>query len=661
MTTTIGLVQISSDFLSHSYLPYSVGVLQAYAQKHLKKPSDYSFLPIVFDRTPVNDAVAKLVAADVVGFSLYLWNEQISLAIAKELKRQKPEVITVFGGPQVPDDSERFLRTHNFINVACKGEGEVPFLTILENYPTRTWELIPGASYIVDDGAFRQNPPAERIKDLSQVPSPFLENIFENLFNEYPEKNWIATWETNRGCPFSCTFCDFGSAIATRVRMRVLSEIEREINWFASHKIEYVFCADANFGMFPRDIEIANLLEKCRLRTGYPHALSVENAKNVSPRSLQVQKILSAAGLSRGTVLSIQTLHEPTLQAIKRSNIPLQAFHSAQQWCRQQGVSTMTDLILGLPEESYDSFANGINLLLENGQHHRIQFNILCVLPNAEMGNPEYLERFGMKLKKIPIVNQHGALRVTNELHELQSIVVGTNTLPTSDWVRARALCWVTALLHFDKLLQIPLIVLRHTANLSYREMLEFFAEKQFLEIFPGHAQSFPLLSEIIDDFYTHAEAITRGEPEYHPSSELLGIWWPVNEHALIKLCLNEKINQFYQEAEYAFTLLLKYRDQTISDLVLHDAVKLNRALLKLPNRTNSEVLDLSWNIYEFYDGILTGQSVLLKRQRSQYLIDKTDGLWANHDEWLKKVIWYQNKTGGYLYKIHSNNMGDFA
>jgi hypothetical protein len=77
-------------------LPYSVGLLQAYAQRHAANALELSFRPAVFSRISVEDAVAQLDGCDVAGFSLYVWNERISLAIAQELKRRRADLRTVF-------------------------------------------------------------------------------------------------------------------------------------------------------------------------------------------------------------------------------------------------------------------------------------------------------------------------------------------------------------------------------------------------------------------------------------------------------------------------------------------------------------------------------------------------------------------------------------
>jgi radical SAM superfamily enzyme YgiQ (UPF0313 family) len=79
---------------------------------------------MIYKRMPVRDIVDRLSGADVVGFSTYVWNAQISLEAARRLKRRKPEMLVIFGGPNVPDGPEEFLRSNSFIDIAVHNEGE---------------------------------------------------------------------------------------------------------------------------------------------------------------------------------------------------------------------------------------------------------------------------------------------------------------------------------------------------------------------------------------------------------------------------------------------------------------------------------------------------------------------------------------------------------
>lgn len=639
----VGLVQVNNSFSNQNYLPLSVGMLQAYVQSHLKQPDKFEFLLPIYHRMPVEEAVDRLLGVDVAFFSTYVWNFRISVEIAKLLKQKRPATKVVFGGPHVPDRVESFLRQHLFVDVACHGEGEQTALAILEDGVGDDWAKVPGISYLDQGGGLIQNPKAPRVNDLSSAPSPYLEGVFAPLMEANPTETWIALWETNRGCPFSCTFCDWGSAVQSKVHPFELERLYKEIEWFAEHRVEFVFCCDANFGILPRDLDLASYAAETKRKTGYPHALSVQNTKNATGRAYATQKILSDAGLNKGVDIALQSTDQNTLKSVKRANISLDTYQELQRRFTKDGVETYTDLILGLPGESYDSFADGVSMLIENGQHNRIQFNNLTVLPNAEMGDPEYQAKHGMVTVEQRTINVHGTLvESEEEIHETQLLVIATSTLREEDWARTRIFSWMAALLHFDKTLQIPLILAHEICSISYRELIEAFTKEVPV--------SFPVLAEVQSIFADQANQMLVGGPDYTRSEEWLNIWWPTDEYVLIKLCVEDKLGKFYKEAERLLSRLLRDKFLSLPPELLHQAIELNQGLIKLPYQTEDLEIELTYNIWEFYRSVLVGGAVPLENVARRYHVDRTSTTWPSWNDWCREVIWYGNKKGAYLY-----------
>jgi radical SAM superfamily enzyme YgiQ (UPF0313 family) len=639
----VGLAQINNSFSNQNYLPLAVGMLQAYAESHLKSPDDYEFLLPIYRRLPVAEAVQHLQGVDIALFSTYVWNARISLEIAKSLKLQEPETIVVFGGPQVPDRVEGFLREHLYVDIACHGEGERSVTDILENCVSRDWTRISGISYLSSDGSLVQNPQGPRIDDLSEAPSPYIQETFAPLIEANPDEHWIALWETNRGCPFSCTFCDWGSAVQSKVHSFDVERLYQEVEWFARHNIEYVFCCDANFGILPRDLDIANHVAAVKSRTGYPSALSVQNTKNATERAYQTQKILSDAGLNKGVDIALQSMDKNTLESVKRANISLETYEELQRRFAREGVETYTDMIIGLPGETYDTFADGVSSVIENGQHNRIQFNNLSILTNSEMGDPEYQQKYGMVSVDSKIINVHGSVSASeDEIYESQLLVIATKSMPKEQWVKTRVFAWTAGLLHFDKILQIPLILLHQVCSISYRELLEGFSEGSF--------DSYPVLKEVHSFFVDMATAMQKGGPEYASSLDWLNIWWPADEYVFIKLCVENKLDDFYSEAQELLLNTLKERSLSIPKDILQEAISLNKSLIKLPFQTSDVYLDPSYNIWEVYKSALIGNSIPVESSNSSYQVDRTSKIWPTWDEWCQEVVWYGNKMGAYLY-----------
>lgn len=646
----VGLAQINNQFGENAfYFPYSVGCLQVYAQKYSKKSHEWEFLLPEFKRGPVDEAARRMSNSNIACFSLYTWNKNMSYAIMRELKKIKPGVIIVAGGPQIPGPlptdpkrTERFLQEHRYIDMVCHLEGEQAFQAILEN-AFGNWRKIPSISFLGTEGCVSTQM-ASRLsqEQMYDLPSPYLEGIFDPLMKANSQNQWLVLWETNRGCPFSCTFCDWGSLVSAKVFKFQMERLKRELEWVAQNKIEFMFCADANFSIFERDMELAQYAADVKSKCGYPKALSVQNAKNAADRVFKTQYILAKAGLNKGVTLAFQSQDPEVLKNIKRDNISLEDYRRLQKQFTKERIETYSDMIIALAGETYDSFANGISATIANGQHNRIQFGNLSDMPGAEMSDPAYKGKYGMITKKVKAVTYHGTVYDPEwEISEDEELVIATNTMSAKDWVRSRAFAWMTALLHFDKILQIPLILAKEICNVTYRELIEIFSECDL--------PKYPVLCEIRNFFLEKARSIQQGEVEYCTGSDRLNIWWPADEFIFINIVRDGKISEFYREAEAAMLEFLEGKLYKIRS-VLEDAILLNMCLIKQPFLKNDIVVALSHNILEFVDSVKILEKTELETKGCVYRIDRTSETWDSWDDWMRQVVWWGNKKGAYLY-----------
>ena len=578
----VGSAQINNGFSGQYYLPYSIGILQAYVMHNSKRPKTYEFSSTIYKRLLLEDSFQKLKNSDIVFFSTYVWNLNISLAIARKLKDYNKNIFVIFGGPSVPDNiagkAEKFLRDNSFVDVIVHQEGERTTLQLLDEFPNNDLSSTPNISYLDKNKIYFNNPNLKRLRDFSSVPSPYLCGVFDKLIDENPNERWLASWETNRGCPFSCAFCDWGSATASKVSRMDLDRVYRELDWFSEHKVEFIFCCDANFGMLPRDYEIAKKAAENKKKYGYPHVLSVQNTKNARDRAYKVQKLLAETGLSKGVTLAMQSVDPHTLKSIKRDNISIEDYSELQKRFSIDNIPTYTEFILGLPGDTYDVFANGVSMVIEAGQHNRIQYNNLSILPNAEMAKPEYIEKYGILTSKNPIVNAHGTLDETPEdgIYETQELVVSTKSLPKDKWIDTRVYASMSEFLYFNKLLQIPLLLIHKICNVSFRNLFETF-------IF--EVDNYPVLKSIKDNFITHAVEIINGKPEFVYHKGWLDIYWPPGELEFIRLVENKNLKTFYEEC---YKILNSKFSNNINSKILKEAIDLNFILLRTPEKKNT-------------------------------------------------------------------------
>lgn len=674
----IAQVQLNTSFTNQYYFPLAAGMLRAYAKKHLKYADYYEFSEMIYkfpeNRREIDEICERLSDCDLVGFSSYAWNEQHTLSLAHGYKKRNPNGVVVFGGPQVPDSQKQFRRKrtaelteeeqkrrrilftpdfhrlNSFIDICIHGEGERAFKHILEQMAIDGCgdkRFLPSASYVDTNGNFHYNARIERMNDLelAKAPSPFTSGVFDRLMIQNPHQDWIMIYETDRGCPYQCSYCDWGGVIEDRTSKLSLNQIYADIMWAAERRIPYVFLCNANFGILQRDIQIAEFFAEAKARFGYPEAINTQNTKNPKKHTIQALKVLQKAGLNKAAIMSQQSLNPKTLKAVRRENMKMEEYLEMQNLAAKEGIDTMTDLILSMPEETYESIVSGVSTLIKNGQHNRIQTNNLSILRNAEMGDPEYQEKYGFELVKSKIINLHGKVSSETGIEETQELVVGTNTMPGPMWLKARIFCWGADLFYFNKLLQIPIIVLHQEYGLDYGEAIKLLCDD-----FDEYGV-FPVLTELKDMLTKAAQNMRSGGEEFIFSSEWLGVYWPPGEYGFIKLCKENKLESFYEEAEKVLAQHLSRKGICVSADLLKEATVLNRILLKLPFQTENVELNLTYNIWDVYKAVRTGEKNPLVKGCYRYKIDRITKTWLSWEEWYEKVIWWENRRGAYFYE----------
>ena len=264
------------------YLPYSVGSIWAYANSDADIRNNYTLKEFFIRKEDPDSIVESLDDPAIFAFSCYVWNMNYSLMVAKKVKERFPNCQIIVGGPQLPPRDEDFLKKYPFIDYAVLHEGEVSFKNILLKIAGHDIELTGVRTH--SNEPYRV---PERITDLDIIPSPYTTGLFDDLIEKYKGTDIVLNGilESNRGCPFKCTFCDWGNGVLGKVKKFDQCRVHEDILWLAKNQIEFVALADANFGAFKeRDEEIAKFLVECNQKYGYPKAFNVNWHKNQSEK-----------------------------------------------------------------------------------------------------------------------------------------------------------------------------------------------------------------------------------------------------------------------------------------------------------------------------------------------------------------------------------------
>lgn len=426
--------KIGIGSLQGYWLPYSVGCLWSYAKQFNFVNENFELVDIIFRRERISRLVARLDNLDLCFLSCYMWNWEYNKVLAQSIKTKFPDCKIIMGGPQITDrPTDEFFSSHNYIDTICLTEGEETFTKILETVVDGR-DLLP-----IYQGA--------RLNNLD-IPSPYLTGVFDNIMKNNSKFVFNATLETNRGCPFQCTFCDWGSLTYAKIRKFELEKVFAELEWIAKNGIDFCTIADANFGVFfERDMAITDELLRLQKLYGFPKVVDTAWYKNSSEKVLQiVKKFTSSEQSNRGMTLSVQSMDDAVLTSIKRKNMEISSLKDMFAQCNKEGIQSYTETILGLPEETYDSWANGQCAILEAGQHGAIESWLLQLLENAELNKPEQRELHGFKT-----VTAHGYVSGSEEeddVEESAELVVGTKYMPFDDLVDSWLYSWMITNFH---------------------------------------------------------------------------------------------------------------------------------------------------------------------------------------------------------------------
>lgn len=345
-------------------LPLASGYLQAYARQDPEVAGAFDFAIHAAEvTTPLEKLVSDLVEldADVYGLSCYLWNMRRMKALLDELVRLRPDSYIILGGPQVMHHAAEYVEPSARNVLVCNSEGEKPFTAFLREVAgDRDFHQVPGVSFW-SDGELVTTAQPDRIKDLDEIPSPFAAGVFDG--GEYT----FAVVETNRGCPYRCSYCYWGAATNDKVHRWELDRVKADLSWISEHGVESIFIADANWGALPRDVELTRHLVECKERNGYPSMVAIQAAKNRPDRVTEITEILVEGGMLTSQPVSLQTTSPQALELVQRANIKESTYVELQAKLREKKISSYTELIWPLPGETLRSYQEGIGKLCATG------------------------------------------------------------------------------------------------------------------------------------------------------------------------------------------------------------------------------------------------------------------------------------------------------
>lgn len=604
----IYMVQASNTYTGNSfkaaYLPYAVGLLIAYAFTDETIKNEYEFKRFIFTRESTDAVVENMENPALVGFSNYIWNTQYNLNLARKIKDKYPDCVIIFGGHNVSPDNS-FLEKYPFIDFLMHGEGEEAFKALLLELckTDRDFSSIANLSYRAEDGSLVKNP--TEVLTKTDYPSPYLTGLFDYIFEENPDMQLDAIIETSRGCPRDCAYCDWGCN-SQRIKLFPIERVFAEIDWFAAHKVKFIWGADANFGAYERDMDIVDYFVKVREETGYPERIRINYAMNKHKEVFEISRKLEKFGLSKeGATISFQSLNPETLANIGRRNMSLDKFSELISMYKKEGVTTYSELILGLPGETYESFCKGIGTLLAAGQHRLITVYNCELLPNSPMARPEYMEKFGIRTVTAEHLVAH--TKEESEVKEFTEYIIGTNTLSTEDWIECNIFACFEESYHHHGILKYISMFLYKEYGVLYEDFYN-----RIIEFAKNNKDS--VAYSVYKTLYDYFEAVAIGKPMKLYANKIYGdiTWIPKKMPHLDTIY---RIDDFYDEIT---PVLVEYG---LTDNIIEELFRYEKTALKYPGKNNFAV-DFNYNWHEYFTSILEDGYVPFIKKKNRVTVE---------------------------------------
>ena len=274
------------------------------------------------------------------------------------------------------------------------------------------------------------------------IPSPYT----TGLLDKFLDGKFVPAFETARGCPFLCTFCDQGLD-QTKITTFSVERLAEEM-WYVGKKLsaikkvtKTIFIFDANWGIFEKDVDLSHEILKVMEKYDWPQYIECLTPKSNWNNLLKINDILkNRVQLS----LSMQSLKMETLKEIKRTNWTIKQYLDFINEVKKRGKPSASEMIIPLPNETEESYYEGVKFFMDN--HVQTRTWTLMMLVGTDLGRDFAINKYDLKAKYRILPKEFGEYN-KERIFEIEKICVGTNAMSYQSYLNCRNYSFILKLL----------------------------------------------------------------------------------------------------------------------------------------------------------------------------------------------------------------------
>ena len=503
--------------ISTEAMPLNIGYIASYCIKKFGSDVEISLFKYISDL----EKALEENPPDILGMSNYCWSQNVSLEMFKICKEKNPHSLRVWGGPNFPIDlpsQELFLNNAPEVDIYVPIDGEVGFSNVVdcalksnskENIRTSVLSSsLEGCVIKNSQGKLQYTLANTRIRKLDEIPSPYITGLMDKFF----DGKLIPMLQTNRGCPFTCTFCTDGNDAVMQVNKFSKERVKDELEYIAEHvpeKVHSMFISDLNFGMLPGDAETCNIISELQNSHNFPQRIIATTGKNNKEGVINgIQKLKGSINFS----MSVQSMDQDVLQNIRRDNISVDKMISLAPAIKESGLLTIAEIILCLPGENYQKHLDSIRKLVL-AKLDDIVIHTCMLLPGSEMSIPSERLKYQFQTKFRILPRDFVTLNNGKRICEIEEVVVSTKDMTFDEYVELRILgfiLWMTnkgilydPIIKFLREMNVDVFDLfyqmvkrKEIAPLPVRNILERYRDATVGELFDSSEDIFELIQD---------------------------------------------------------------------------------------------------------------------------------------------------------------------